>query len=255
MSKTSDLLFLCIFLVTAGCGGKTTNDDAFDGGTSAESYAGYGNSGSEAAGSAGFAGLSGTSGRIGANESLNEANDGGWSGIPTDSGRPVFNSEGGRPNFDVDGGRPNFDFDGGQRPNRGQTIPIEETPDAVQTTIEAELGDATIEDIEQQDRDGSVTYEVNAEVEGREVEITVGEDGTVLRKEEDVDPTSLPEAVTTTFTETVRETEIRRATKVTESEQVTYEIRATSAEGERIRINIAEDGTLLENGERNPPSA
>ena len=33
--------------------------------------------------------------------------------------------------------------------------------------------------------------------------------------------------------------------------RVTYEIRGTSADGERIRLNIAEDGTVLENGGRN----
>jgi len=267
MSKIGGLLFIIMLLITLGCGGKTTEEESFDEGTTTSSGTSSG-AGSGAVGGTELAGLTGTGGGSGEGESPNEAMDGGGLEGPADGGRrnfdfeggrpnfgfeggrPDFNLDGGRPDFNFEGGRPDFNVDGGRRPNRPQTVPIEQTPEAVQTTIEAELENATIDNIQQQDEGGAVIYEVDAEVDGYDIEITIAEDGTVLRKEEDIDPTSLPEAVTTRITETVGDIEVRRATKVTDEEQVTYQIRATSAEGERISLTIAEDGTLIENGGR-----
>jgi len=67
-------------------------------------------------------------------------------------------------------------------------VSIAEVPEAVKSTILAEAKGGTIGEIEMENEDGQTVYEAEAVVNGQEVDIKVGADGTLLSKEvENVD--------------------------------------------------------------------
>lgn len=67
------------------------------------------------------------------------------------------------------------------------TVTLSEVPAAVAATIKAQAGSGTIEEIEMETEDGKVEYSAEIEKDGREFEITVAPDGTLLEVEEDDD--------------------------------------------------------------------
>src|SRR6185503_19311338 len=58
---------------------------------------------------------------------------------------------------------------------------LEETPVAVQETIKREAAGSEIADIDKEHRDGRVVYEVEFKQRGKNSEIHIAEDGTILR--------------------------------------------------------------------------
>ncbi len=70
---------------------------------------------------------------------------------------------------------------------REQEVSIDEVPEAVRATMLAEAGDHTITEVEREVVGDTVVYEAEWMVDGKEVEINVAEDGTLLAAEADDD--------------------------------------------------------------------
>jgi hypothetical protein len=70
-----------------------------------------------------------------------------------------------------------------------ENVNLDDLPAAVKATILKEANGATIKEIEREKgKDGKIVYEAEWIENGKEVEITVAEDGTLLeREEEDAD--------------------------------------------------------------------
>ena len=67
-------------------------------------------------------------------------------------------------------------------------VTIDQVPAAVKATILKEAGDHKITEIEKETKDGKTIYEAEWVADGKEIEIKVAEDGTLLGKEtEDAD--------------------------------------------------------------------
>ncbi len=66
---------------------------------------------------------------------------------------------------------------------RERDVTIDEVPEAVRATILREAGDNEIEEIEEETKNGVTTYEAEWHEGGKEVEIEVAADGTLLEKE------------------------------------------------------------------------
>ena len=64
------------------------------------------------------------------------------------------------------------------------SVPLEQVPAAVRATIERELGDGRLEEIERETRDGRPVYEVEFTRNDKEHEVLIAEDGTVLKRED-----------------------------------------------------------------------
>jgi len=62
-------------------------------------------------------------------------------------------------------------------------VTIDEVPEAVRDTILKEAGDNKIEEIEEETENGVVTYEAEWHEDGKEIEIKVAADGTLLKRE------------------------------------------------------------------------
>ncbi len=62
---------------------------------------------------------------------------------------------------------------------------LKDCPEAVQKTIKKEAGSGKIVEIEKEREHGKVIYEAEVVIDGKEYELTVGEDGTLIEKEEE----------------------------------------------------------------------
>jgi len=62
------------------------------------------------------------------------------------------------------------------------TVTLDQTPAAVQATLIKQVGDGKLEGIDKETKDGKTTYEADAIIGGKEYEINVAEDGTLLGK-------------------------------------------------------------------------
>ena len=61
-------------------------------------------------------------------------------------------------------------------------VRLEDCPKAVQKTLKRESQGGKIEEIVKETEDGKVVYEAEVEIDGKEYEIEVAEDGTLLSK-------------------------------------------------------------------------
>jgi uncharacterized membrane protein YkoI len=61
-------------------------------------------------------------------------------------------------------------------------VPFEQTPAAVQATLQKESDGAAIKDVDKETDDGKTIYEADAMIGGKNYEIKVAEDGTLVKK-------------------------------------------------------------------------
>ena len=258
-----------LLLIAAGCGAKMTDEQDPTAGTGGGVEGAYkGSAGSSGNGGAAVAGQSGTGSIAGAGGNTGWPGTAGtagvagepgafpwWPGTGGDEGWPgtagwpgTGGDEGwpgtpGWPGTGGDEGWPGMGRNDGWS-GGGDTNALEDTPPAVQETVAGLLGNPPVEEIQQNFWDG--TYEVSATVDGNRVDYIIAEDGTLIQSVEEIDSAAIPDAVQTAVTAEIGDGQIRRIEKVTEEGEVYYEIRATGANGERVRLIVAEDGTLID---------
>jgi len=150
----------------------------------------------------------------------------------------------------------------------GETeVSIDKVPAAVKATILAEAEGGTIGEIEMETENGRTVYEADVIIDGREIEIQVAPDGTLLgteteddegdddedegddddedEDEEEVSLDAVPAAVKATILKEAAGAEIEEVVKETEDGQIIYEAEF-EVDGKEIEIEVAENGTLLE---------
>jgi len=148
-----------------------------------------------------------------------------------------------------------------QAVNGEREVSIEEVPPAVKAAILAEAEGGTIGEIEVETQDGKTVYEAEAIIDGREIEIEVAADGTLLSKEteddedeqdddddeeeEGISLEEVPEAVKATVLKEAAGAEIEELVRETEDAQIVYEAEFVVA-GQTVEIEVAPDGMLLE---------
>lgn len=64
-------------------------------------------------------------------------------------------------------------------------VSFKEAPSAVQKTLEREAGGAGIETVDKEQKDGKTVYEADAKIDGRNFEIVVAGEGTLISKKPD----------------------------------------------------------------------
>jgi len=65
------------------------------------------------------------------------------------------------------------------------TVKFDQVPQAVQTTFKEEARGATITDVDKESEDGKTIYEADVDIKGKNYEIKVAEDGTLISKKLD----------------------------------------------------------------------
>ena len=146
------------------------------------------------------------------------------------------------------------------------SVSIDQVPAAVKAALLAQGG--TINEIEMETENGQAIYEAEVIIDGKEVDVQVSADGTVIGKdaddededddaddaddEEDEDDedevqvslAEAPEAVQATISKEAAGAEIKEIEKETEDGQVIYSAEVIVG-GQEVDIEVALDGTLL----------
>jgi uncharacterized membrane protein YkoI len=78
---------------------------------------------------------------------------------------------------------------------REEKVSIDQVPAAVKATILKETQGARIKEIERETEHGTTVYEAEAVRNGREIEIEIAADGTLLEREEELSAKDVPEVV------------------------------------------------------------
>jgi len=128
----------------------------------------------------------------------------------------------------------------------GKDVSLSEVPQAVRATIERELKDAEINDIERDKDDGKIVYEVDAENDDRQVKLKIAENGTLLEKEEEIYPDGLPAIVLAAVKKSVGHIDFDDIEKRYRRGRNTYYKIERETDEFKVGLEVAEDGTILD---------
>ncbi len=123
-------------------------------------------------------------------------------------------------------------------------VSIDQVPAAVKATFLKEAKGGTIKEIKRETKRGKTIYEAKIVMDGKEVEVEVATDGTLLEVEEEVSLDDVPAAVKATILKDAKGAAIKEIEKETSSGKTFYEAE-WMAGGKEIEIKVAIDGTLL----------
>ena len=128
--------------------------------------------------------------------------------------------------------------------NASSIVKLSETPAAVQKTIQSQVGDGTLGEIDKALNDSETVYNVELTAkDGYERDFTVAEDGTLLSKE--VALAETPASVQKTIHTLTNQGELEGINKNVDDWDVTYDIELTAKNGGEKDFTVAGDGTLL----------
>lgn len=126
-----------------------------------------------------------------------------------------------------------------------QRVTLADVPAAVRAVIEKHVGNGEIKKIDKEKEDGKIVYDVEAKKNGKDIELSIAEDGTILTSEESVAYASLPAAVRAAAEKKLGGPGDYKASKEIEDGKTAYEIEAKS-NGKHITLKFSETGELLE---------
>jgi hypothetical protein len=157
-------------------------------------------------------------------------------------------------------------------------LTIDQVPAAVAATLQQVAGNGTIDEIEQKDNNGVVTFSADITKDGKKLEAKVAADGTLIKTEEDkpgkeckkegkchkghkdegkeadgvkVTLADLPPAVAATLQQAVGNGTVDEIEKEDEAGVVTYSADVT-IDGKKLDVKIAADGKLIKTEEDKP---
>ncbi|HOD82069.1 MAG: hypothetical protein BWX88_01626 [Planctomycetes bacterium ADurb.Bin126] len=123
-------------------------------------------------------------------------------------------------------------------------VTIDQVPQAVRDAILKEAGEAKIDEIEKETKGDKVTYEAEWKVDGKEIEIKLAEDGTVLAREQEITLEQAPQAVREAILKAAGDNKVKEVSRITRGGKTFFEAE-WKADGKEIEIKLAEDGTIL----------
>ncbi|TFG50696.1 MAG: hypothetical protein E4H40_00770 [Candidatus Brocadiia bacterium] len=127
-------------------------------------------------------------------------------------------------------------------------VSLSKVPAAVRATIEREAkGHEIDDDIEQDNDDGQVVYEVDIEKNnGNEMKLKIAADGKILEKEEELYPEELPAVVLAAVEKSVPNLELDDIEmKINSDGKVEYKVEGEN-DDVKAKFKIAGDGTILD---------
>ena len=124
-------------------------------------------------------------------------------------------------------------------------VPLPSIPAPARVTIERLTAGGQIERLEQEEIDGRVVYDVEANVDGKHVEYDIASDGTVLTTEESVAYDSLPDAVRASSRKYFGSDAELKASKEVEDDKTYYEVEGTKGSAV-ITLKLTDTGRIVE---------
>lgn len=137
-----------------------------------------------------------------------------------------------------------------------EEVSIDQVPAAVKATILKEAAGAKITEIERETKDGKTIYEAEFLQDGKEIELKIAPDGTLLGRkieeeeddEDDIKIGDVPEAARAALLKLAGSAKIEKVERERENGEITYEAEWTM-NGVKHEAAVAADGTLLETEE------
>jgi len=124
-----------------------------------------------------------------------------------------------------------------------ETVKINQIPSAARKTIESQVADGKVVEIEKDEEDGDISYIVQTtDKAGQEREITVADDGTLLSVE--VRMAELPPEVRKAITAQVGSGKLESIGKTFKGSQVSFEVEMTRADGANRSFTVDSNGKL-----------
>jgi len=129
----------------------------------------------------------------------------------------------------------------------GKDIELSEVPQVVRVTIERELKNAKIDDLERDKDNGKIVYDVKAETENnRNINLKVAADGTIIKEKRELKRENLPAVILNAVKKSVGDFDYDDIEKRFElGRRTIYRIKGDKGDME-IKFKIAEDGTILD---------
>lgn len=125
-----------------------------------------------------------------------------------------------------------------------ETVALAQTPSPVQKTIQAQIGDGKVGEIEKSLNGEENVFDVEFTTkDGQERDFTVDEDGTLLSLE--VAPADAPAPVQKSVQTLEKQGDLEAIYKNLDHSDVTYDVELDTKDGLKKDFTIAEDGTLL----------
>lgn len=122
---------------------------------------------------------------------------------------------------------------------------LNHTPVAVRDTIQQKFPEARVQSIEVEQKHGRTIYEVDLIQAGREIELKLTADGTLLKIERDLDPSELPQAVTEAI-QAHQFGKILRAEVTIRGDAHKYEVLVASDNQRLLEVELDAQGRILD---------
>jgi hypothetical protein len=132
-----------------------------------------------------------------------------------------------------------------EEPDEDVEVDADELPAAVLDAFNAAFPDAEISDAAREIDDGLVEYDVNAEVAGHEIDVSLSPDGRILEVAETLDLEDVPEQALAALRQQFGEAAIEDVSAIDEGGTITLEIAFTTAGGQQAIEATVGDAVVL----------
>lgn len=129
--------------------------------------------------------------------------------------------------------------------DKPKQVALADLPAPARAAVEKWLAGGTIKNIEKEDEDGKVIYDVEATVNGKHAEADIAADGTVLTTEEEVAFDSLPKVVRDAAEKHFGSAKDLNASKEIEKDKASYEVEGKK-DDKKVTLKFDDTGKILE---------
>lgn len=126
-----------------------------------------------------------------------------------------------------------------------EKIPLDKVPAAVMKAVKDKFPKATVKEAEKETEDGKTTYEIGLEENGKGIDVSLKEDGTILEIEKEIDAKDLPKPVADAVKGKYPGGAIKKAEEVSKDGKTLYEVVVTVGDKAR-ELLLDPAGKILE---------
>lgn len=126
-----------------------------------------------------------------------------------------------------------------------QKVSLAQVPAPARAAIESKTAGGKIKSIEKEEKDGTAIYDVEATVQGRDVEYDIAADGTVLTSEQSVPYATLPAAVRNAAEKYFGSAQGLKAAVELEGDKTFYEVEGKKGKA-LVTLKLTDTGQIVE---------
>lgn len=133
---------------------------------------------------------------------------------------------------------------------REEKVSLKSVPQAVMATVKARFGDAHVKGAAKETEEGKPVYEITLDQRGRNVDVTLSPEGTMLLIESTISPESLPDSVRQALAHRYPAASYRTVEEIVEVQDgqerlASYEVLLATSDGAKREVKVTPDGTSV----------